>query len=53
MPGGMMCLSADGTTPNIAVMWACVPYLDANKEVSPGKLYVPFYDARVDVYGLA
>jgi PQQ enzyme repeat len=99
MPGGMMCLSADGTAPNTAVLWACIPYLDANMVVSPGrllaydatsfgtfgdgskqlrvlwdsrdwnlafsfckftppvvangKLYVPTYDARVDVYGLA
>ena len=99
MPGGMMCLSADGATPNTAVLWACIPYLDANTAVSPGrllaydatafgtfadgskqlrvlwdsqdwnlgfsfckftppvvangKLYVPTYDARVDVYGLA
>ena len=98
MPGGMMCLSADGATPNTAVLWACIPYLDANMAVSPGrllaydatafgtfgdgskqlrvlwdsqdwnlnfsfckftppvvangKLYVPTYDARVDVYGL-
>ena len=99
MPGGMMCLSANGAMPNTAVLWACIPYLDANMVVSPGrllaydatsfgtfgdgskqlrilwdsqdwnlgfsfckftppvvangKLYVPTYDARVDVYGLA
>jgi hypothetical protein len=99
MRGGMMCLSADGVTPNTAVLWARIPYLDANTAVSPGrllaydatafgtfadgskqlrvlwdsqdwnltfsfckftppvvangKLYVPTYDARVDVYGLA
>ena len=99
MPGGLMCLSANGATPNTAVLWACIPYLDANTAVSPGrllaydatafgtfadgskqlrvlwdsqdwnlgfsfckftppvvangKLYVPTYDARVDVYGLA
>ena len=99
MPGGMMCLSANGATPNSAVLWACIPYLDANMVVSPGrllaydatafgtypggskqlqvlwdsqawnlafsfckftppvvangKLYVPTYDGRVDVYGLA
>jgi len=99
MPGGMMCLSTEGGTPNTAVLWACIPYLDANMMVSPGrllaydatsfstfgdgnkqlrvlwdsqdwnlgfsfckftppvvangKLYVPTYDARVDVYGLA
>ena len=99
MPGGMMCLSANGSTPNTAVLWAWMPYFDANTVVSPGrllaydatafgsfgdgsgqlrilwdrqdwnlgfsfckftppvvangKLYVPTYDARVDVYGLA
>ena len=99
MPGGMMCLSADGVDPSTAVLWACIPYLDANTMVGPGrllaydatafgafgdgnrqlrvlwdsqdwnlgfsfckftppvvangKLYVPTYDARVDVYGLA
>jgi hypothetical protein len=99
MPGGMMCLSADGVNPNTAVLWACIPYFDANTAVGPGrllaydatrlgtfgdgsrqlqvlwdsqdwnlgfsfckftppvvangKLYVPTYDARVDVYGLA
>jgi hypothetical protein len=99
MPGGMMCLSADGANPNTAVLWACIPYFDANTAVGPGrllaydatrfgtfgdgsrqlrvlwdsqdwnlgfsfckftppvvangKLYVPTYDARVDVYGLA
>jgi hypothetical protein len=99
MPGAMMCLSADGARSNTAVLWATIPYLDANMVVSPGrllaydatefgtfgdgskqlrvlwdsqdwnlgfsfckftppvvangKLYVPTYDARVDVYGLA
>jgi hypothetical protein len=99
MPGAMMCLSVNGTTPNTAVLWACIPYLDANSVVSPGrllaydatsfgtfgdgskqlrvlwdsqdwnltfafckftppvvangKLYVPTYGGRVDVYGLA
>jgi len=99
MPGAMMCLTADGATPNTAVLWACIPYFDANTRVSPGRLlaydatafgtfgdgskqlrvlwdsqdwnltfdfckftppvvangkvYVPTYDARVDVYGLA
>ncbi len=99
MPGGMMCLSADGASPSTAVLWACIPYFDANTAVGPGrllaydatqfgafgdgsrqlrvlwdsqdwnlgfsfckftppvvangKLYVPTYDARVDVYGLA
>jgi hypothetical protein len=43
MPGGMMCLSSDGVTPNTAVLWACIPYLDANTAVSPGRLLA--YDA--------
>ena len=38
MPGGLMCLSANGATPNTAVLWACIPYLDANTAVSPGRL---------------
>ena len=99
MPGGMLCLSANGTVPGTAVLWAAIPYLDANLVVSPGrllaydatefgafgdgsrqlrvlwdsrdwnlafsyckftppvvangKLYLPTYDARIDVYGLA
>jgi outer membrane protein assembly factor BamB len=98
MPGGMLCLSANGTEPHTGVLWACIPYNDANKMVSPGrllaydasqfgaypdgsgqlnvlwdsqdwniayshnkfcppvvangKLIVPTYDGRVDVYGL-
>jgi hypothetical protein len=99
MPGGMISLSADGTTPHSGVVWALIPYADAN--VAPvngrllaydatnfgtfgdgskqlqvlwdsqdwniqflfnkfnrpvvfnGKLIVPTYDDRVDVYGLA
>ena len=38
MPGVMMCLSADGAAPNAAVLLACIPYLDANTAVSPGRL---------------
>ncbi|MBV9735918.1 MAG: hypothetical protein JO209_08405, partial [Acidisphaera sp.] len=99
MPGAMMCLGANGTQKQSGVVWACIPYLDANRVVSPGrllaydatqfasfadgskqlrvlwdsqawgltfsfnkfnppvvaggKLYVPTYDGRVDVYGLA
>jgi len=30
----MMCLSADGTVPNTAVLWACIPYLEMNMVVS-------------------
>jgi hypothetical protein len=43
MPGAMMCLSANGAVPNTAVVWACIPYLDANMVVSPGRLLA--YDA--------
>jgi hypothetical protein len=92
MPGGMLCLSANGSADGI--IWACVPMRDANKQISPGVLYaydasnlgtfsdgsgslerlwtspqytfnkfnvpvvsggkvfVPTYDGRVDVYGL-
>ena len=108
MPGGMMCLSADGQQRGTAVVWACIPYGDANTGdpdttafdhitwgrllaydatnfgifpdgskqlrvlwdseqwnlsfqfckftppvVANGKLYVPTYGARIDVYGLA
>jgi hypothetical protein len=108
MPGGMMCLSANGRQPGTAVVWACIPYGDANTGdpdttdfnhitwgrllaydatnfstfpdgskqlrvlwdsqqwnlsfpfckftppvVANGKLYVPTYAARIDVYGLA
>ncbi len=92
MPGMMLSLSANGQQG--AIVWACVPLGDANKQVtqgyvaaydatnigtysdgsgalkllwkspnytynkfnvavvSGGKLYVPTYDAKVDVYGL-
>jgi hypothetical protein len=99
MPGGMMCLSADGDTQHTGVVWACIPYGDANMEITAGRLlaydattfgtfgdgsrqlqvlwdsqdwnltflfckftppvvangrlYVPTYGGRVDVYGLA
>lgn len=99
MPGGMISLSADGTTPHSGVVWALIPYADANMAVVNGrllaydatsfgtfgdgskqlqvlwdsqdwniqfsfnkfnrpvvfngKLIVPTYDDRVDVYGLA
>lgn len=98
MPGGMICVSASGA-PHSGIVWALVPYGDANKNVVQGRLlaydatqfgtfpdnskqirvlwdsqtwaihfsfnkfnrpivfkgrlYVPTYDARVDVYGLA
>jgi hypothetical protein len=33
-----MCLPAHGTTPNTAVLWACISYSDANVVVSLGRL---------------
>src|SRR5271166_2193728 len=101
MPGGFMSLSADGDKPGTALLWALIPYGDANAEITPGrllcydpenfvpgatayggqqlkvlwdsqqwgitfshpkfnvpvvsggKIFVPTYDGRVDVYGLA
>ncbi len=43
MPGGMLTVSANGNQPNTGVVWALIPYLDANKIVSPGRLLA--YDA--------
>jgi outer membrane protein assembly factor BamB len=43
MPGSMMTLSANGNQPHTGVVWALIPYLDANKQVSPGRLLA--YDA--------
>jgi hypothetical protein len=99
MPGGMLTLSANGKQPHSGVVWALVPYTDANTQwsagrllaydathfdtfpdgskrlrvlwdsqhwnigftfnkfdvpvVANGRLFVPTYDARVDVYGLS
>ncbi len=39
MPGGFMCLSANGTTTGTAILWACVPDGDANKTVTTGTVY--------------
>jgi hypothetical protein len=41
MPGGQLCLSANGNTDGI--VWACLPLGDANRTVSQGCLYA--YDA--------
>jgi outer membrane protein assembly factor BamB len=30
MPGGMLCLSANGTEPHTGIVWACIPYGNAN-----------------------
>jgi hypothetical protein len=38
MPGAMLTLSCNGQQPNTAVLWACVPYNDANAMLSPGRL---------------
>jgi hypothetical protein len=38
MPGGMLSLSCNGQEPGTAVLWACVPYQDANARVSAGRL---------------
>jgi hypothetical protein len=37
MPGGMMCLSANGT--QAGVVWACVPDEDANRKRSNGRVF--------------
>jgi hypothetical protein len=42
MPGGMMALSANGS--QNAILWALVPMGDANRAITPGKLYA--YDAQ-------
>lgn len=43
MPGGMISLSANGATAATGIVWACVPYDDANRRVSAGRLLA--YDA--------
>lgn len=44
MPGGMLCLSADGTKPNTAILWASFPPNgNANTSIVPGTLAA--YDA--------
>jgi PQQ enzyme repeat len=41
MPGGMISLSANGN--NDGIIWASIPYTDANMELSPGRFLA--YDA--------
>ena len=43
MPGGMMSLSANGAVPHAGVVWALIPYADANMAVVAGRLLA--YDA--------
>jgi hypothetical protein len=43
MPGGMLTLSANGTQPHTGVVWALIPYGDANLQVTNGRLLA--YDA--------
>jgi hypothetical protein len=43
MPGGMLTLSANGTQPHTGVVWALIPYGDANTKVTNGRLLA--YDA--------
>jgi hypothetical protein len=43
MPGGMISVSADASQPHTGVIWATLPYQDANRVVSPGRLLA--YDA--------
>lgn len=43
MPGGMLTLSANGAEPGTAIIWATIPYWDANIIVGPGRLLA--YDA--------
>jgi hypothetical protein len=43
MPGGMMTLSANGRQAHSGIVWATIPYFDANLAVGPGRLLA--YDA--------
>ncbi|HET7061320.1 MAG TPA: hypothetical protein VFI43_03985 [Nitrosospira sp.] len=38
MPGGMISLSANASSPGSAVLWASVPYGNANSEITYGRL---------------
>jgi hypothetical protein len=44
MPGGMLSLSANGSVPGTAIIWACIPYGDANKSITQGRFIA--YDAE-------
>jgi hypothetical protein len=49
MPGGMISLSADPHAPGTGVVWATIPYTDANRQLSAGRLLA--YDAtRFDTF---
>jgi hypothetical protein len=43
MPGGMISVSADQDTAKTGIVWAAVPYADANQQISNGRLLA--YDA--------
>lgn len=44
MPGGMMTLAANGAMPGTALIYASVPYGDANKTITNGRFLI--YDAE-------
>ena len=43
MPGGMLTLSANGAEPHTGIVWATIPYKDANTQITNGRLLA--YDA--------
>ena len=43
MSGGMLTLTADPNQAHSGIVWACIPYFDANIRVGPGRLLA--YDA--------
>jgi hypothetical protein len=44
MPGGMLSLSANGSVAGSAILWACVPYGNANQSITQGRFLA--YDAE-------
>lgn len=40
MPGGLLSLSADGNKPDTALLYACIPWRDANRSLSPGRFVI-------------